>query len=220
MARTITALLGAILLVLPIPSFAEDAPLAEQLEQEAHATDQLAANRDSAIADALVEDFTAWAGSPDNARSLVDGLHDAKVIQLSTRAEGEANIARIGSPGKPMGFGDVIIALTLIQQELKRAGVAKPNANQMRAAMTGDKITVGEKTVVVHGVLAMRAGNAGWGVIAEAMGLDLGPVLDRLRSENARLAAGARGKAVGADETGAPPVKAEKLDRPEGAAGY
>lgn len=226
MLRAPTILFGIILLALHAPLFAEDAPAVSvtQLEQEAAATDRLAASRgETQVSQRMIDEFAAWSGSPANAKSLVEGLRNAGTIELRTNSADGVDMARIGPITKPMGFGNVFITLALVQAELKKAGVSAPNADQLRAALTGDRTTVNDKTVGLAGVLTMRAQGAGWGEIAKALGLNLGEVVSRLRSENGRLEAAAHdgkgedgGRGSGAaDERHAKTERAEKAERPE-----
>jgi hypothetical protein len=225
MLRAPTILFGMILLALHAPLFAEDAPAVSvtQLEQEAAATDRLAASRgETQVSQRMIDEFAVWAGSPANAKSLVEGLRNAGTIELRTRSADGVDMARIGPITKPMGFGNVFITLALVQAELKKAGVSAPNADQLRAALTGDRTTIDNKTVGLAGVLTMHAQGAGWGEIAKVLGLNLGEVVSRLRSENGRLEAAAHdgkgddsGQGRGADERHANTERTEKAERAE-----
>lgn len=129
-------------------------------------------------------EFTALAGSPANAQALVAGLHDGSAISLVTTTPGANGAAATStttsfSPdtGK-MGYGNVKIALSLAEASLAKAGITEPTATELEAALNGGKLVMADgSTVDLKGVLAARAGGAGWGRIAADMGLKLGDVV-------------------------------------------
>lgn len=93
-------------------------------------------------------------------------------------------------PTGKMGWGNVFISLALAQDTLTRAGITKPTAAQLQAALVGGDVTGADgKTVTLKGVLTMRAEGMGWGQIAQASGTKLGPVVSAIKSAHGKVAA-------------------------------
>ena len=107
--------------------------------------------------DQLVAKYSALAGSEDNARTLVNGLRDGAEFTI------DGTLFR--APGGKMRNGEVNIALSIVQKQLRKA---KPTARELHAALVG---TPGKP-----GVLMLRAEHKGWGDIADACGLTLAEV--------------------------------------------
>ena len=79
---------------------------------------------------------------------------------------------------RPMGYGNVRIALSLAREQLAQNGVTQPTPEQLKVALEGGTLTTGPGTTTqLPGVLQMRADGMGWGRIAQSMGVKLGPVL-------------------------------------------
>lgn len=152
----------------------------------------------------IVNSFSAWAGSEDNARSLVTGLRQGSEITLTTPtssglpgsgtpAPGAATTGTASSSGisftpptRPMGYGNVRIALSLAREQLAQSGITQPTPAQLEAALMGGTTTTGTATgtggaatttASFPGVLQMRADGMGWGRIANSMGVKLGHVM-------------------------------------------
>ena len=144
----------------------------------------------------LVSSFSDWAGSDANARSLVTGLRQGSEITLTTSAPtptpsgggtGTATIVTTGTaftpPTRPMGYGNVRIALSLAREQLAQSGITEPTPAQIQAALMGPAPTpatgTGSNATVTQfpGVLQMRADGMGWGQIANSMGVKLGQVM-------------------------------------------
>lgn len=152
----------------------------------------------------IVNSFSAWAGSEDNARSLVTGLRQGSEITLTTPtssglpgsgtpAPGAATTGTASSSGisftpptRPMGYGNVRIALSLAREQLAQSGITQPTPAQLEAALMGGTTTTGTATgtggaatttASFPGVLQMRADGMGWGQIANSMGVKLGHVM-------------------------------------------
>ena len=128
----------------------------------------------------LVSSFTAFAGSEENARSLVTGLRQGSEITLTPRATGGTpggtNTATTFTPQtRPMGNGNVRIALSLAREQLAREGITQPTPAQIQAVLVGSPPNgAGTSTPTQPGILQMRADGMGWGQIANGMGIQLG----------------------------------------------
>lgn len=144
----------------------------------------------------LASEFSAFAGSQDNAQSLVTGLRQGGEVTLVTpTSSGQAvTSTTFTAPTRPMGYGNVRISLALAQEQLIRAGITQPTGDQLRAALVGGTVTSGSgptaTTTELQGVLQMRAQGMGWGRIANAMGTKLGHVMSGLKQTNQQLANG------------------------------
>ncbi|MDO8931104.1 MAG: hypothetical protein Q7U97_01790 [Rhodocyclaceae bacterium] len=129
----------------------------------------------------LVGSFTDLAGSKENASSLVNGLRTGSVITLTdttlqtgSTTSGMLTTSTTFSPGtKPMGYGNIRIALSLARAQLASQGITNPTPEQLQGALVG---TSGTGTAT-QGILQMRASGMGWGQIANSLGLKLGAVM-------------------------------------------
>ncbi len=156
------------------------------------------------VEDKIASEFAVFAGSQDNARSLVTGLRQGGEITLvapsAQAGTGTTGTSTSGTgttftpPTRPMGYGNVRISLALAQEQLIRVGVTQPTADQLKAALVGGTVTSGSgstaTTTEFQGVLQMRAQGMGWGQIANAMGTKLGHVMSGLKQTNQQLATG------------------------------
>lgn len=139
----------------------------------------------------LVGEFTGLAGSTENATALVNGLRTGGSITLTDPyavppPPGTPAPTTTFSPGtKPMGYGNVRIALSLARVQLANQGITNPTPQQLQGALVGTSGPGG----TTQGILEMRASGMGWGQIANSMGVKLGAVMS--------------GKAVGPDASGA-----------------
>jgi len=122
----------------------------------------------------LVDTFTAFAGSTANAQSLVEGLRSGTPISLVDPSNVTTSFS---PPTKPMGWGNVKIALALAQAELTAAGITNPTPTDIEAALNGGTVVNGTTTTAFTGVLTLRASDMGWGQIARAGNLNLGKVV-------------------------------------------
>ena len=163
------------------------------------------------VAGKIASNFTNLAGSDKNALALVNALRNGTdaTLTYSAPAAGGTTTATTGGSTSPggttttttydpptgkMGWGNVKIALALAQDSLARAGITKPTAEQLQAALNGGDVTVKNAdgtttTTTLKGVLQMRASGMGWGQIAQASGTKLGPVLSSLKMANSKIAA-------------------------------
>jgi len=139
--------------------------------------------------DQLVKDYSDFAGSEANSKSLVDGLRNGREVKLS---DGKTTTTFTPPTGN-MGNGNVKIALALAEADLKKQGVTNPTPAQIKAEMTK--------------ILQERADHNGWGKIAQERGFKVG---DLMRSEKAE-----RNARADKPERQARLEKVERPERPE-----
>jgi hypothetical protein len=128
----------------------------------------------------LAASFTDFAGSPQNSASLVNGLRTGSPITLTDpiAVGGPPPVSTTFSPPtKPMGYGNVRIALSLAQAQLASQGITNPTATELQGALMGTTVTGPGGTTTTDGVLQMRASGMGWGQIARSQGYKLGPIM-------------------------------------------
>jgi hypothetical protein len=135
----------------------------------------------------LVQKYSAFTGSEENARTVVSGLREGADFDLGGTS--------FDPPTAEMGYGSVDTALALAQKNLAQQGVSAPTAEQLHAALIG--------TAEQPGVLQMRADGLGWGQIAKSFGYTVGDVK---RSPTAQERLAARPEK---------PMRPEKFERPE-----
>lgn len=128
----------------------------------------------------LTSEFSALAGSTDNAQSLIQGLRTGSAITLTTPPPpGSTTIPPTSTtftpPTKPMGYGNIKIALSLARTELAGQGITNPTPEQLQGALMGTQATPTQSGT--QGILQMRASGMGWGQIANSMGVKLGAVM-------------------------------------------
>lgn len=130
---------------------------------KAGATSTAAGNTEGAR---LAAHYSAFAGSPENARALVDGLRTSTPITLGPSLTGPnatAPAASLSPATGKMGYGNINIALSLTKTSLAKQGISNPTPAQLSAALGG--------------VLGQRSQGLGWGQIAKGMGVSLGSVV-------------------------------------------
>jgi hypothetical protein len=134
----------------------------------------------TAPAQKLSTQYGSWAGSPTNSASLVTGLRDGKAVTL-VASPGSLNPTAPSTTFTPatgkLGYGNINIALSLAKADLAKQGIPNPTPTQLAAALNGGSITTATGMVAMRGVLAQRQEGLGWGQIANAMGVKLGPVV-------------------------------------------
>jgi hypothetical protein len=143
--------------------------------------------------DQLVERYTAFAGSKENATSLVTGLRDGKQVTITRGTTKET----FTPPTGKMGYGNVDNALALAEASLARQGITNPTPAQLEAALVGK-----------DGILKLRAAGQGWGQIAHSMDMKLGDVK---RSDKAPE----RVSKVDRPDKPEKPEKPQRPDKPE-----
>lgn len=128
----------------------------------------------------LVTNFSGFAGSTENSASLVHGLRTGSPITLTDPAVAGGpppTSTTFTSPTKPMGYGNIRIALSLAETQLASQGITNPTATELQGALMGTTTTGPGGTTTTDGILQMRASGMGWGQIANSMGYKLGPVM-------------------------------------------
>ena len=138
--------------------------------------------------DQLVKQYSDFAGSEANSKSLVDGLRDGKEVKLT---DGKTTTTFKPATGK-MGYGNVKIALALAEADLRKQGVKDPTPEQIKAEMSK--------------ILQERADHKGWGQIAQERGFKVGDLMRSDKAERNNVERHAR-----ADK----PDRPEKPERPE-----
>lgn len=151
----------------------------------------------------LSNNFSNWAGLPENSAALVNGLRMGQPIALTsapTTPGGAVTTTTFTSPTKPMGYGNINIALSLAQQQLASHGITQPTTQQLQTALMGGSITttdgVTAQTTNYQGILQLRASGMGWGKIANTPGYKLGAVM------SGKAAATGTTTATGTDASG------------------
>ncbi len=134
----------------------------------------------------LSEEFVVFAGSQANSRNLVMGLRNAQAITLTgNEVSGRTDAAvTFTPPTRPMGWGNVSIALAIAQRELAVQGITSPTPQRLQAALMGGSIAVGNPPHKenLQGVLQLRSQGMGWGRIAKVYGFKLGPIVAGTKS--------------------------------------
>src|SRR5262245_18777245 len=82
--------------------------------------------------DQLVKQYSDFAGSEANARSLVAGLRNGKEVTLT---DGQTKTT-FTPPTRKMGNGNIEIALALAKADLQKQGVTNPTSAQIKTEMT------------------------------------------------------------------------------------
>ena len=123
----------------------------------------------------LASSYSAFAGSPANAKSMVDGLRTGSSISLGPSLTGPNSTAPSASvspaTGK-MGYGNVNTAISLAKTSLAQQNISNPTPAQLASAL--------------NGVLGQRSQGMGWGQIAKSMGVTLGSVKSASHTDKAR----------------------------------
>ena len=147
--------------------------------------------------DQLVDEYKSFAGSEQNSKALVDGLRSGEPLKLT---DGKTTTTYDPPTGK-MGNGNVKIALSLAEADLKKQGITNPTPQQLSAEL--DKI------------LKQRADHKGWGQIAQSMGFKLGDVMRSEKAAEHAKDADKRPERTARADKPEPPEKPERPERPE-----
>lgn len=130
----------------------------------------------------LIKDFSVFAGSDANARSLVTGLLQGTEIVLAPASGQPGPAARFVPPTRPMDYGNVRIALVLAREQLDQLGIARPSPAHIKSVLAGGGVANRANgrvatPVLLPGVLQMRASGMAWQKIAGTMGVPLVQVM-------------------------------------------
>jgi hypothetical protein len=124
------------------------------------ATSAMAAPAPASDTSRIASQYSSWAGSRANAEALVNGLHNGSPITIVTGGA-DRNMSLAGfSPSSTMSYDNVNKALLNAQRALARAGIAKPTAEQIQAALIGGEVELPNGRVQsLRGTVAARGGN-------------------------------------------------------------
>lgn len=176
-------------------SFAAN-PADTKILAETKRMDELAASESPAVVSSQIsEDFSALAGSTENANTLVAALRNGETASI-TSGGSTGTVA----PSRKKGWGEVFISLALAQESLTQSGVSSPTGSQLADAL--------------NGILNQRASGMGWGEIANTMGVKLGQVVSGIKAGNEKLAAGIR-REHGVSHKVEKAERAQRAERPE-----
>jgi hypothetical protein len=105
----------------------------------------------------IASQYASWAGSRANAEALVTGLRNGTPVTIVTTGA-DQNMSLAGfSPASPMSYTNVNTALLNAQRALSRAGIGKPTAEQIQAALIGGEVELaGGRTQALRGTVAAR----------------------------------------------------------------
>jgi len=186
---------AAMMLAVVPPAFAQ--ATGSPIDAQVIALDKTANARGQAlVASKIAANFTALAGSDENALALVNALRTGEAVKLTYAPTGTATtptVVTLDPPTGNMGWGNVKISLALAKDQLARLGITNPTAEQLQAALNGGSVTVTNAngtttTTPLRGVLQMRADGMGWGEIAQAGGTKVGPVVSQMKMAHAKVA--------------------------------
>lgn len=135
----------------------------------------------------LIAQYSPWAGSRENATSLVQGLNTGSSVTLNAAGGGTASTFTPAS--SKLGVGEVGIALSLAKASLAQQGITNPTPAQLSAALNGGVITSSTSTTSVAGVLTQRQEGSGWGQIAQSLGVKLGSVVSASKTDKSKAGA-------------------------------
>lgn len=176
----------------------------------------------------LVTTYSGFAGSPENSASLVQGLRSGTPITLTDPlvVGGPPPLSTTFTPPtRPMGYGNIRIALSLAEAQLASQGITNPSAAELQGALMGSTVVGPNGTTTTAGVLEMRASGMGWGQIANGMGYKLGPIISgkqTLVATNTAIVSNPGGSsvttAVGAGASGVSTAKGKGVVTGTGAA--
>jgi hypothetical protein len=115
------------------------------------ATSALAAPATAQQAQGLTSQYAGWAGSAENAQSLVNGLRNGTSIMIVTREPGRRVSLAGFTPSRSMSDSEVSEALASARRELSRLGIQRPTAEQIQAALIGGEVESQGRVVSVRG---------------------------------------------------------------------
>jgi hypothetical protein len=128
----------------------------------------------STVSKKLTDSFSSFAGSQENSASLVNGLRTGNSVTLTGT---NTDTTSFTPPTKPMGYGNIRIALSLARTQLASRGITNPTPQELQGALLGSTTMANGTTTQTQGILQMCADGMGWGKIASTMGFKLGTVM-------------------------------------------
>jgi hypothetical protein len=124
---------------------------------------------DAAQMSRIVEAYSDFAGSAQNAQSLAEGLHNGTTVTLID----PSNAPRSFTPvTKPMGWRDVKVAIAIAQAELANAGIPGPTPVDIEAVLNGGTAGSGVTMANFTGVLTQHWSGLAWQQIVLAHNLN------------------------------------------------
>lgn len=146
----------------------------------------------------LINTYSSWAGSPENAKALTTALRNGGTATLSDGTQSSTVTSN-----KSTGWGNVSLALAAASYSLQQYGITNPSPAQISAALNGGTLLTASGTVTLQGIQSMRESGMGWGTIAQALGTTVGQLKGHGR-QNQQAAAAQRsqnksGKQAGND---------------------
>jgi len=143
------------------------------------------------VVERISTQFADVACTPDNARMLVEAIHNGTAVTLS--ADGKSATF---TPTGRLGYGETYIALSLAAEALRQAGVTGcASPEQWQAVLLGGPLTAAGTTATVTsrsasassssnfpGILALHAQGRGWGQIAQQNHVQLDQVVSSANS--------------------------------------
>jgi hypothetical protein len=164
--------------------------------QEADADAVVAAEAAGQSVTQFAQGYARFAGSQENAESLVAGLRTGGEIVLASPGvdpDSVVETAFVPVTGA-LGYGEANLSLALAEAQLATMGIVEPTAEQIAWALNGGTLVGTDGELAFDGVLQMRADGMGWGRIAQQLDMNLGEVI------SARTPAAGRQAARGAVE--------------------
>jgi len=126
----------------------------------ASASSAMAATAPASDTGRIASQYSSWAGSRANAEALVTGLRNGSTVTIVTTGADQSMSVAGFSPSSPMSYGNVNNTLLGAQRSLARAGITKPTAEQIQAALIGGEIELPDgRTQPLRGTVAVRGGN-------------------------------------------------------------
>jgi hypothetical protein len=105
----------------------------------------------------LSNQYSTWAGGKSNADALISGLRNGSAITLVTTAPDQSVSLAGFTPARALTPTQIRSALASAQQALARYGIARPNAEQIQAALIGgDVFTPSGTSRQIAGVVGAR----------------------------------------------------------------
>jgi hypothetical protein len=139
------------------------------------------------VVDRVTSQYSDLTCSPENARSLVQALHDGTPVTLNVNGQSTT----FNPQGQRLGYGEAYIALALAAEELRGAGITScATPDQWNAVLLGGPISTTTTastsggTTQFPGVLTLHSQGQGWGQIAQTTHVQLGQIVSSASSSS------------------------------------